>query len=177
MAELNINREQPTDNSDIRDLLVAAFESEAEGDLVEKIRASDDYIQDLSLVAMQQGVVVGHIMISRVGLVDGGTRREVHSLAPVAVAPQFQRQGIGGRLVRAATEAADGRGLALVLLEGNPAYYSRFGFEYAAPHGIHFDLPDWAPPEAGQVIRLTNYDASLRGRVVYPPAFDVGGDS
>jgi putative acetyltransferase len=122
-------------------------------------------------VAVVDGEVVGHAMISRVELVDGPDRRVVHSLAPVAVAPGSQRRGIGGRLVRHLIALANGRGLPLITVEGSPAYYQRFGFVPASRHGIHMDLPDWAPPEAAQVVRLTDYDPGLTGRVEYPPAF------
>jgi putative acetyltransferase len=60
----------------------------------------------------------------------------------------------------------------MVVLEGAPSYYGRFGFEPATAHGIHIDLPAWAPPEAAQVLRLAAYDPDWRGRIVYPPAFD-----
>ena len=60
----------------------------------------------------------------------------------------------------------------LVVLEGDPAYYGRLRFEYAVPHGIHISLPELASPEAAQIGRLTAYDPSIRGRLVYPPAFD-----
>ena len=62
-----------------------------------------------------------------------------------------------------------------MVLEGDPAYYARFGFEHAKPLGIELPLPDWAPSEAGQVALLDAYDAddpSLRGAAVYPAAFD-----
>ena len=58
-------------------------------------------------------------------------------------------------------------------LEGDPRYYSRFGFEHSVLYGIHIDLPSWAPSEAAQVLRLGHYDPSIRGKVVYPPAFDM----
>lgn len=63
----------------------------------------------------------------------------------------------------------------LIVLEGAPGYYARFGFEPAIDHGITLPLPDWAPPEAAQVLRLTNDDPALRGRVNYPASFDVLG--
>jgi putative acetyltransferase len=66
----------------------------------------------------------------------------------------------------------DGDGEPLIVLEGSPAYYARFGFEHSVPLGIHIRLPEWAPPEAAQILRLRNYDSSIRGHVVYPPAFD-----
>jgi putative acetyltransferase len=63
----------------------------------------------------------------------------------------------------------------LAVLEGSPAYYSRFGFVEAAAQGLRLPLPDWAPPAAAQVMLLASYDPtdeSLRGTVAYPPAFD-----
>ena len=60
----------------------------------------------------------------------------------------------------------------LVVLEGNPKYYGRLGFEPSAPQGITITLPSWAPPEAAQLMRLGSYDPAIRGHVIYPPAFD-----
>jgi predicted N-acetyltransferase YhbS len=57
-----------------------------------------------------------------------------------------------------------------------PGYYSRFGFEYAVPLGITIKLPEWAPPEAAQVLRLNRYDAGVGGEVEYPPAFNTTGE-
>jgi putative acetyltransferase len=168
-----IRPEHPEDVAVIRRVVSAAFDADFEADLVERIRASGGYVPDLSVVAVVDGAVVGHAMISRVGLVDGTERRVVHSLAPVAVAPEHQGRGIGGELVRALVRLADERGLPLVTVEGSPAYYGRFGFEPAERHGIHMDLPEWAPPEAAQVIRLSRYDPALTGRIEYPPAFDA----
>ncbi|MGH9208494.1 MAG: GNAT family N-acetyltransferase, partial [Acidimicrobiales bacterium] len=76
-------------------------------------------------------------------------------------------------LVRDVTARAENRGEALVVLEGSPTFYGRLGFEPSVPHGIHIDLPSWAPPGAAQVLRLSNYDSAIRGHLVYPPAFDA----
>jgi putative acetyltransferase len=96
-------------------------------------------------------------------------------LSPLAVDPGHQRAGIGGRLVRAVTERAAGAGFAFVVLEGDPAYYSRFGFEPADRFGLRLPLPDWAPAEAAQVLRLQPDEPVPAGRVVYPASFDVLG--
>jgi putative acetyltransferase len=91
------------------------------------------------------------------------------------VTPNRQRSGIGRALVRAALAIADARGEPIVVLEGSPTYYARFGFEPATAYGIEIHLPEWAPPEAAQVVRLASFDPddpSLRGLVVYPVAFD-----
>lgn len=174
MSEPVIRTERPDDIDAIRKIVVAAFDSEAEGQLVDNIRRSENYIPELALVAELDGDIVGHVMISRVTIDDAGSRRTAHSLAPVAVAPGAQRRGIGGALVWAAIRSANEMGLPLILLEGSPTYYARFGFEHSVEYGIEFDLPDWAPAEAAQVLPLDGYDASIRGRVMYPPAFDVG---
>jgi putative acetyltransferase len=73
---------------------------------------------------------------------------------------------------------ADDRGEPAVVLEGSPVFYGRLGFQPSAAHGIRIMLPSWAPPEAAQVLLLRNYDPLIRGRVVYPPAFEHvnGGD-
>ena len=173
VPDVVIRPEHPDDHAEIATVVTAAFESPQEADLVAAIRDSDGYVPDLALVAEVDAKVVGHVMISRVGLEDGDSLRQILSLAPIGVAPEFQRRGIGGQLVRAATAKADDLGAPLVVLEGSPYYYQRFGFEHSVPFGIHFDLPDWAPPEAAQVLRLSAYDPNIKGRLVYPPAFQA----
>ena len=78
-------------------------------------------------------------------------------------------------MVRAVTPIVDSAHEPMIVLEGSPGYYARFGFEYAVPLGITIDLPDWAPAEAAQILRLSRYDAAIRGHIVYPGAFDVLG--
>jgi putative acetyltransferase len=139
-------------------------------EMVTAIRASPRYRDGLAFVARADAEVVGFVMLSGTDLVDDDeTRREVLTLTPLAVLPEFQRRGIGAALVRAALAAADHDGEPLVVLEGSPHYYGRLGFAPATAHGIVIDLPDWAPPEAAQVYRLSGYDPSIRGRVDYPP--------
>jgi putative acetyltransferase len=167
-----IRPETADDAGAIHDVVAAAFGSEVEAQLVEAIRASPEYRPDLALVAVLDTAVVGHVMISGAALYDGDRRHRVVTLSPLAVAPHAQRRGVGSALVHAVTDRADRAGEPLVLVEGDPGNYRRFGFEPAARYGIEFPLPSWAPPEAAQVLRLRAYDARIRGRVVYPPAFD-----
>lgn len=154
-------------------VVAAAFGSTAEAQLVERIRSSPGYVPEASLVAVAESHIVGHVMLSRFALQDDDrTTRPILGLSPLAVAPDWQRRGVGAALVEAAVDVAERAGEPLVVLEGSPAYYGRLGFEWSVRYGITIDLPSWAPPEAAQVRRLTNYDPAFRGRVIYPPAFD-----
>jgi len=168
---LLIREETPDDHPAIATVVESAFGSPPVARLVEAIRASDRAIPALSLVADIDGEVVGHVMISYVDLHADGVERRIASLSPLAVAPACHARGIGSALVNAVVERADQRGEPLVVLEGDPRSYGRLGFEHTVTHGIHIDLPSWAPPEAAQVRRIASYDPTLRGRLVYPPAF------
>ena len=170
--DVTIRAETSGDVPSIAAVVALAFGSEAEARLVARIRASAQFVPDWSLVAEVMGEVAGHVMISYATIVDGERERRVAMLSPLAVAPARQRQGIGSALVRAVTARADGAGEPLVVLQGDPAYYGRLGFEPAAAYGIEMPLPSWAPPEAAQVMRLESYDSTVRGRVIEPAAFD-----
>ena len=170
---ISIRPEQEADYAAVATVVEAAFGRPNEARLVELLRASEDYVPDLALVAEDERAVVGHIMLSYVGL-SGVQEWRVLSLAPVSVVPERQGEGIGGALIRAGLEAADARGEPLVVLLGHPAYYPRFGFERASLYGIEAPSPE-IPDAAFMVRRLAAYDARYRGRVVYPPAFEATG--
>jgi putative acetyltransferase len=171
--DLEIRAETAADHNAIYEVVATAFGSRAEADLVSAIRASKDFIGELSLVADLRRAVVGHVMISYAVVRDNELIRPVAVLAPLAVSPAMWRRGIGSALVRRVCQLADERGEPVVVLEGSPAFYGRLGFEYSVPHGIQIRLPDWAPPEAAQVLRLSRYNSSVRGEIVYPPSFDL----
>ena len=174
-AAVVIRPESLDDHEAIRRLVTAAFGSEAEAALVDRIRASAEYVPEMALVAEAGGEIVGHVMISRAVLRHAGGDRPIVMLSPLAVLPDHQGMGVGSALVRASVGVAGERGEPLVVLEGSPAYYGRLGFEHSLRYGIEIHLPAWAPPEAAQVIRLASFDPddpTLCGTVVYPVAFD-----
>ena len=157
----------------IYEIVAAAFGRAEEAVLVDDIRASEEFVPELSLIAERDGRIVGHVMISHARLrADDGTERRIGTLAPLAVTPDVQRTGIGSALVREVAARAEAMGEPLVVLEGSPDYYGRLGFEHSVRHGIRIDLPSWAPAEAAQVMRLAGYEPSMRGLVVYSAAFD-----
>lgn len=170
-----IRPETVDDYEAIARVVAAAFGSRVEADLVDRIRASPDYVPETALVAELGGEVVGHVMISGATLRNDNGSRTIAMLSPLAVDPAHHRLGIGSKLVRAAVALAAERGEPLVILQGDPKFYTRFGFEFSVPHGIEMKLPEWSIPEAAQVILLDAYDATdptLKGTVVLPKSFD-----
>ena len=176
VAAVSIRPERDEDHDAIRSVVAAAFRSDREADLVEAIRASSEYVPELALVAEIDDEVVGHVMMSFTALDDGSTRHPIFHLSPLAVAPTHQQKGVGSALVDTVAERARERGAEFVVLEGDPRYYGRLGFEPSSTYGIVIDLPDWAPPEAAQIRLLSDTAPNIRGRVVYPPAFDAVTD-
>jgi putative acetyltransferase len=161
--------EAPADFDDVDRVVRTAFSSDWEVALVHAIRDGDGYIPELALVATTAGGrLIGHVMISHAFLVDAGKDHRIATLSPLAVEPEWQRRGIGSDLVRRVTIRAAEMGEPAVVLEGSPDYYHRFGFEPSKPHGIHIDLPDWAPAEAAQVLWLSAVDPVLKGRLDFP---------
>ncbi len=165
---MNIRCETPSDYPAIAEVNIQAFGQENEAQIVDKIRHSDCYIPELSLIAEVDSAIVGHILFSYIDIVGEETLR-VLGLAPMAVLPQFQRQGIGSALVQAGLDKADAMGEAIVIVLGHADFYPRFGFQPSVNYGI--DSPFPVPEDAFMVKVLKNYQPRYRGKVVYPPAF------
>jgi putative acetyltransferase len=165
-----VRRERPEEGPAIGRVLRAAFGGEGEARLVEALRAHPAFLPDLSLVAVEDEEVVGHVLFSRVKVIESARARPALALAPLAVRPDRQGRGIGSALVREGLEAARGSGHLAVIVLGHPAYYPRFGFVPAVPLGIR--PPFAASPEAFQVLGLRpGALEGLRGLVEYPPPF------
>jgi len=169
-----IRAEQHEDAGAIADVNRLAFGRDDEGNIVERIRAGDQYIPGLSLVAEENGRIVGHILFSRttVTTVRGNAEHETLILGPIAVLPEHQGQGIGGKLVIDGLNRARDLGFDSVVLVGHPEYYPRFGFRRASMWGITcpFDVPD----EACMAIEL--HDDALAGKagvIQFPKAFGI----
>lgn len=160
--------ELPSDVDEVRAVVVAAFETPAEADLVDALRASPAWIEGLSIVTVDSsGDVVGHALLTRCAV--GGS--PALALAPCSVLPSVQRTGTGGAAIRAGLDAARALGESLVVVLGHAEYYPRFGFTRASGFGISapFEVPD----EALMALVLDPAVPVSAGTIEYPPEFGV----
>lgn len=108
-----------------------------EHELVRELRYTDNHIKELSLVALMDNEIVGHIMMTESAINDGVYEYTTLALAPLSVHPSVQEHGIGTMLVDKALKIGKEMGYQSVIVLGEPEFYKRFGFDYAALFGIH----------------------------------------
>lgn len=168
-----IRREWAWDADQVREIHTKAFAPAydegppPEPGLVDDLRASAAWIDQLSLVAMRDEAIVGHVCCTRAHLLPA--RQPVLGLGPIGVLPEHQRDGAGAALMHAVIAAADARDEPLIVLLGHPEYYPRFGFVPAVDLGITPPVADWAPAFLART--LTTYDPSLTGEFQYAEPF------
>jgi putative acetyltransferase len=164
-----IRPERAGDEPEIRRVVLAAFGGPDEADLVDALRASPAWIPALSLVALYGDRVVGHVLFTR-ATIEGAP--SAIALAPLAVDPSRQRQGIGDALTRAGLAEARAMGERVAIVLGHPSYYPRFGFEPAVPRGLTSVFAQGEHAEAFMALALQPGALDgVRGRVDYAPAF------
>ncbi|PEM38758.1 GNAT family N-acetyltransferase [Bacillus toyonensis] len=171
---VTIRQEQKNDYRKTEEVVKEAFLNEEfsdkkEHELVKRIRECDAFVPELSIVAVDEDIV-GHIMLSKITIEQGGTSVESLALAPVSVARCHQKKGIGGKLITAALEKAKELGYGSVVVLGHPEYYPKFGFERASQWNIKapFEVPD----EVFMVMELReNTLQGVEGIVQYSSAF------
>ncbi len=165
---MRIRPEQPADRDAVHRVERAAFGRDNEADLARALH--DTVTPVVSLVAEDEGAIVGHVIVSPVTLEGDPSAPGLGGLGPVGVLPERQGQGIGGELVRAALAGARDLGWQAVFLVGDPAYYVRFGFELAAPRGFTYGHPHFDPVLQVAVLTAGALDGR-GGRVRFDPAF------
>jgi putative acetyltransferase len=152
-----IRRELPADITTIRQLNRAAFGQFAEAEIVEALRSASALT--LSLIAQLDDKIVGHIAFSPVKIESPGRITNAIGLGPMSVLPEYQKRGIGARLVTEALDILQQLGHRVVIVLGHPSYYPRFGFVPAHNHEIRCEYE--CSPEAFMLKELQ--DNALKG--------------
>lgn len=170
-----VRQETNADFSRVREIvknafLHAEFTDHDEHNLVERLRNSEGFIPELSLVAVVDDEIVGHILFTKIAINDGITRVTSLALAPVSVIPELQGKGIGKKLVEKGHEIAKTLGFNSVIVLGHSTYYPRFGYLAASHFGIA--APFYTPDDAFMAIEIKDQGlANVKGLVEYPEAF------
>lgn len=168
MSERWLTRpEAPNDIASVRSVVLAAFPTADEADLVDSLRRDPAWIDGLSMVAVDAaGAVAGYALLTRCSVDE----EEALCLAPCAVRPDVQRQGVGTAVITAAIDAARALGESLVIVLGHPAYYPRFGFRRASDAGIRLSID--VPDDALMVLSLNGAPVPS-GMVKYAGPFGI----
>jgi len=171
MTGVAIRAEEPADRLGVREVLSRAFSRDEEAQLVEALREGPSFVPGLSLVALDGPRVVGHVLFTRIHVRAGESATEALSLAPLAVVPERQSEGIGTALVEHGLAECRRLGHRIVVVLGHPTYYPRFGFIPAGTQGIRARFA--ARPETFMVLELVPGALDgVRGQVEYPEEFD-----
>ena len=145
---LQVRKAYESDKQAISDVIIAAF-SDVQGQEIANL--VDDLLADpgaqplLSLVVTADDNVVGHILFTNVRIKHSRQMVSSAILSPLSVRPEYQNQGIGGRLIKEGLKQLKAEGIELVFVLGHPGYYPKYGFSVAGIKG--FDAPYPIPPE------------------------------
>ncbi len=169
---LIVRQENKHDYEEVYNVLKTAFETAEhsdgnEQDLVVDLRKSDNFIPELSLVAVKDDKIVGYILFTKIKI---GKYEEL-ALAPLGVLPEYQRQGIGSALIKQGHKIAKKLGYHYSIVLGSDKYYPRFGYIPAKEYGIlaPFDVPD----ENFMAIKLNDTNEIIKGTVQYAKEFGI----
>ncbi len=169
---LIIRQENKNDYEEVYNVIKTAFETAEhsdgnEQDLVVALRKSDNFIPELSLVAVMDNKIVGYILFTKIKI---GKQEEL-ALAPLGVLPEYQKQGIGRTLIQEGNKKAKELGYHYSVVLGSDKYYPKFGYVSAKEYGIvaPFDVPD----ENFMAIKLNDTDIEIKGIVQYAKEFGI----
>ncbi|MDH3975061.1 MAG: N-acetyltransferase [Deltaproteobacteria bacterium] len=167
---MKIRFEREEDYDSIRSLNDLAFGGTIESSLINKVRASCK--ETLSLVAVEENRIVGHIFFSPVTVLSGKSKIKGMGLGPMAVLPEFQNQGIGSKLVMEGLKILSKKNYPFVVVLGHKEYYPRFGFERSSKYGLRSQW-DGVPDEAFMVLFPNKSVVNkVSGLVRYRPEFN-----
>lgn len=164
--EITIRNEEAKDIEQVREVVRAAFPTDAESKLVDLLRTNGKSI--ISLVAVQNDQVLGHILFSPVSTTPPSEAKGV-GLAPLAVQPNVQSRGIGSRLIHEGLRLCEELGYDYCVVLGSPIYYQRFGFKRASEPGLQ---NEYGVDDEFMVTRFSERELA-RGLVRYAPEFGM----
>lgn len=172
---LTIRTEDQEDYQAVFEVIEAAFRSMEMSDhkeqfLVERLRKSDAFVPELSIVAAWNKKIVGHIILTKIKIKNDKDSFDSLALAPVSVHPDYQKKGIGKKLILESHERAKVLGFQSIVLLGHADYYPKFRYEKTSKYGIKLPFP--APEENCMVIALgENALKGVNGTVEYSKPF------
>ena len=134
--DIIVRKEIKKDSAAISEVNSLAFKRKNEGLLIEKLRMTKEFNPKLSLVAIYKKRIIGHLLLYPIKMIVGKKRQTILALAPMCVHPDYQRKGIGTKLVRRGIKRANDLGYKSIIVIGHSDYYPRFGFKEACRYGI-----------------------------------------
>ena len=169
---IEIRQENENDYEEVYNLIKTAFKTVEhsdgnEHDLVVKLRKSDSFIPELSLVAIKEHKIIGYILFTKIKI---GKYEEI-ALAPLGVLPEYQNQGVGGRLIKKGHEIAKKLGYHYSVVWGSDTYYPKFGYIPAIQYGIK--APFEVPNQNFMAMKLNDTDLEIKGVVKYAQEFEI----
>ncbi|MBR9678943.1 MAG: N-acetyltransferase [Nanoarchaeota archaeon] len=153
-----------------------AFERKEEGILINELRKRREYKSELSLVAIKKNKIVGHLLLFPIFIETNSSRIKTLSLGPIAVLPEYQKQGVGKSLVKEGIEKAIKHGFKSIVVIGHPKYYPKFGFKRATNYKVKMPKKyenKIDNPNAFMILKLEkNSLKNIEGTLVFPEEFD-----
>lgn len=167
-----IRKENKNDYNEVYNVIKKAFETAEhsdgnEQDLVVILRKSEAFIPELSLVAVEENKIVGYILFTKIKIKDNIEL----ALAPLAVLPEYQRKGIGKKLIETGHNIAKNLGYHYSIVLGSENYYSKMGYIPAIQYGIK--TPFQVPDENFMAIKLNDTNIEIKGTVEYAKEFEI----
>ena len=167
-----IRKENKNDYNEVYNVIKKAFETAEhsdgnEQDLVVILRKSEAFIPELSLVAVEENKIVGYILFTKIKIKDNIEL----ALAPLAVLPEYQRKGIGKKLIETGHNIAKNLGYHYSIVLGSENYYSKMGYILAIQYGIK--APFQVPDENFMAIKLNDTNIEIKGTVEYAKEFEI----
>jgi putative acetyltransferase len=172
--QITIRTEHENDQAQVYQVISRAFGQEEEARLVDLLRESEAFVPELSLVAVAGEEMLGHILFTRIKIInERGKEVESLALAPLAVKPEYQNQGIGEKLINAGLERAKALNSRSVIVLGHAHYYPKFGFEPTIKWNIKAPFEKVAVDNYMGLELVENGLQNVSGTVQYPKEFEM----